>query len=663
MRRSPRLARPAALGLAALALALALNPAAAQDGPMTLAVPTTIEARDVPAVPQALAEALRAYQNIRTAAVQDWAPGPDGQPALLVLTRFGETTQVHRTGPGGERYQLTFHPERVLSAARRPGHASFSYTADEGGAENYQIYLQDLASGGPKRLTDGKSRHESTRWSPSGKRLAYTGNARNGRDLDVYIVEPDADAPARLVKEVSGSWAVADWSPDESTLVAAEYLSINESYLHLIDVATGATRTLTPRAAKGQPTVAYRGARFTPDGQGLYVTTDRDSEALHLVRIDLATGAATDLTPKLGWDVEEFDLSADGRTLVLVTNEDGYSRLHTLDPATGTLTTLKVPDGVISDLSLPEDGPLRIAFSLAGARSQSDAHVLDPATGSLSRWTTSESAGFDLAKFAAPELVRFRSFDGLDIPAFVYRPSAERFPGPRPVLIQIHGGPEAQFRPGFLGRLNYLVEELGVALVIPNVRGSSGYGKSYLLLDNGMKRRDSVKDIGALLDWIATRPELDARRVAVTGGSYGGFMSLAVQTTYADRIRAGIDIVGISNFVTFLNNTQSYRRDLRRAEYGDERDPAMREFLESVSPLNHIDQIQNPILVVQGKNDPRVPLSEAEQVVAAVKRSGKPVWYVLGLNEGHGFAKRPNQDYLQAVEVLFLRRHLLDQAD
>ena len=281
----------------------------------------------------------------------------------------------------------------------------------------------------------------------------------------------------------------------------------------------------------------------------------------------------------------------------------------------------------------------------------------------LDRWTESETGGLDTSTFADPTLIHYPTFDDRKIPAFVYRPAAGRFPGRRPVLIEIHGGPEGQFRPGFLGRLNYLIDELGIVLIMPNVRGSSGYGKTYLKLDNGMLREEAVKDIGSLLDWIAKQPDLDKDRVGVSGGSYGGFMSLAVQTTYNDRIKAGIDIVGISNFVTFLKNTQAYRRDLRRAEYGDERDPKMREFLERISPLASAGKIRTPILVVQGQNDPRVPLSEAEQVVSAVKQNGVPVWYVVGKNEGHGFARKSNQDYLQAVEVLFLRRYLLGEAN
>ncbi len=275
------------------------------------------------------------------------------------------------------------------------------------------------------------------------------------------------------------------------------------------------------------------------------------------------------------------------------------------------------------------------------------------------RWTTSETGGLDSATFTEPERIEYLSFDDRKIPAFVYRPKRKELGAPLPVLIDIHGGPEGQSRPGFLGRLNYLINELGLVLIFPNVRGSSGYGKTYLSLDNGKLRTDAVKDIGALLDWIAEQKDLDKSRVGVIGGSYGGFMSLAVQTTYNDRIKAGIDLVGISNFVSFLKNTQGYRRDLRRAEYGDERDPEMRSFLEQISPLTHADRIRTPILIVQGQNDPRVPLSESEQMVAALRKNKVPVWYVVGKNEGHGFAKKANQDYLQAVEVEFLRRYLL----
>jgi dipeptidyl aminopeptidase/acylaminoacyl peptidase len=299
------------------------------------------------------------------------------------------------------------------------------------------------------------------------------------------------------------------------------------------------------------------------------------------------------------------------------------------------------------------------------AHSPSDVYSYDAESRKMERWTASEVGGLNPEAFVVPELVRYPTFDEVapgkrrTIPAFVYRPAADRFKGRRPVFIDIHGGPEAQAQPNFLGSLNYLVNEMGVALLVPNVRGSSGYGKSYLRLDDWKKREDSVKDIGALLDWIKTQPDLDASRVMVNGGSYGGYMVLATLVHYGDRIRCAYDTVGISNFVTFLQNTSEYRRDQRRVEYGDERIADMRTFLETISPARHSDKINRPLLVAQGANDPRVPLSESDQIVAAVEKNGAPVWYVVGKDEGHGFQKKVNTDYMRAVLVEFMRQHLL----
>jgi dipeptidyl aminopeptidase/acylaminoacyl peptidase len=262
------------------------------------------------------------------------------------------------------------------------------------------------------------------------------------------------------------------------------------------------------------------------------------------------------------------------------------------------------------------------------------------------------------ATFPEPELVRWKSFDGRMISGFLYRPPA-RFSGKRPVAVSIHGGPEGQARPQFLARHNYWLNELGVALLYPNIRGSAGYGKTFLKLDNGRLREDAYKDVGALLDWIKTRPDLDADRVMVGGASYGGHVALAAGTLYNDRVRCLLDIVGISNLVTFLQNTESYRRDLRRAEYGDERDPEMRAFLEGIAPVHNADKLKRPLFIVQGKNDPRVPLSEAEQMVATIRTNGTPVWYLLAKDEGHGFSKKKNVDYPFYASVLFMQKYLL----
>jgi len=637
----------ATIGLVAL---IATSPAVAQP------VPDSIVSEGVPPVPQALAQSLARYQNSRSALFQGWV---SGRREILILTRFADTNQVHHVAfPGGARTQLTFLHERVGSAAPQPGGDSFAYSADEGGAENYQLFFQDPKTSAITRLSDGRSRHVLADWSHAGRLLAWSSNARNGKDMDLYVVDPSKPDSVRRIKEVSGDWTITDWSPDDKYVVAVEWISINESYVHIIEVETGKTETLTPRHSSGEETVAYSDVRWSKNRKALYGTTDLDSEFRRLVRYDLDTKDLTHLSNNIPWNVDAFDLSDDGKFVAFVANEDGISKLHIRDTDGHEQRGPKLPHGQITGLKF-RPGTREFAFTLTSARATADVYSYDLASGILERWTQSEVGGPNPNTFAEPELIHFPTFDDRSIPAFVYRPNPKKFPGPRPVLIDIHGGPESQFRPGFLGRANYLIDELGIVLIYPNVRGSAGYGKSYLKLDNGKKREDSVKDIGALLDWVAKQPGLDASRIGVIGGSYGGFMSLASLTHYSDRLRAGIDVVGISNFVSFLQNTQGYRRDLRRVEYGDERDPEMGKLLETISPLTNASRIGVPLLVAQGKNDPRVPMSESEQIVARVRQNGKPVWYVLGKDEGHGFARKKNQDYLQATEILFLQKYLL----
>ncbi len=436
-----------------------------------------------------------------------------------------------------------------------------------------------------------------------------------------------------------------------------EYVSINESYLWVADVASGTKTRVTPKVGR-EKLVSYGGAEWSADGKGLWVTTDRGSEFRRLAYLDVATGEHRYFMADIPWDVDLYDVSPDGRTIAVVTNEDGISRLRLVDAASGTARVVSgVPVGVIGTLEWHENGR-EIGLSLSSARAPSDMFSVDVASGKVERWTESETGGLNAATFAEPELVRWKSFDERAISGFLYMPPA-RFTGRRPVVINIHGGPESQAKPGFLGRNNFLLDELGVAILYPNVRGSSGYGKSFLKLDNGRLREDSVKDIGALIDWIATRPDLDASRIMVTGGSYGGYMTLASATHFDAKIRASLAVVGISSFVTFLENTEDYRRDLRRAEYGDERDPAMREFLLSIAPLNNASKITKPLFVVQGKNDPRVPYTESEQMVATIRKNQGPVWYLLADDEGHGFAKKANQDFQFYATVEFIRRYLL----
>ncbi|RYE73601.1 MAG: S9 family peptidase, partial [Oxalobacteraceae bacterium] len=399
--------------------------------------------------------------------------------------------------------------------------------------------------------------------------------------------------------------------------LAVKYVSASESHPGEVDLATGKLTLFPVDGGKA----AFRGFRFAPDGESAYFISDepfngKPSEFQTLRFHDPGTGELAQLSGDIPWNVERLEIAGDGRHLAFVTNEDGIGKLHVLSlPDHRAVTLPELPVGVIGSIGFSPDGK-RLALSLNTATSPSDAYVIDLQQRVLVRWTRSEVGGLDASRFVAPTLVRFPTFDQVDgrdrtIPAFYYRPSQATAGGKLPVIISIHGGPESQAYPSFNPNAQFLANELGVAVLVPNVRGSSGYGKTYLALDNAEKREDSVKDIGALLDWVAAQPELDASRVGVSGGSYGGYMVLASLMHYGERIRAGVDTVGISHFGTFLDNTESYRRDLRRAEYGDERLPEMKAVFDRISPLNHADRITSPLFVAQGRNDPRVPYTEA----------------------------------------------------
>ncbi|MDQ1242638.1 MAG: hypothetical protein QG550_1890, partial [Pseudomonadota bacterium] len=342
-----------------------------------------------------------------------------------------------------------------------------------------------------------------------------------------------------------------------------------------------------------------------------------------------------------------------------VDNEAGRSIVRLLDVKIGEVRTVSgMPAGVVGALEIAPWGAIGLSFT--SARSAADAYSIDPVTLAVTRWTKSETGGLDPNANVEPELVEVTSFDGERVSGFLYLPDVARFPGRRPLIVNIHGGPESQYRPGFLGRNNYLINELGIAVFYPNVRGSTGFGKRFVALDNGpFRREDSVKDIGAFLDALAANPRLDPARFAVAGGSYGGYMCFASSIFYGDRLRGANCVVAISSFVTFLENTQGYRRDLRRIEYGDERDPEQRAKLTAISPLTRAREIKIPLLVVTGANDPRVPASEADQIIAAVRAQGGQAWHLLGQNEGHGFAKKENADYQFWASLLFWKQALL----
>ena len=603
----------------------------------------------VPDVPRSVLAGLDRYRNTRSASLLGWIG--DG---VLIATRFGNTTQLHRVeAPLGMRRQITFLPEPVAGASVNPdpGRNGFVYLKDTGGSEFYQMFWYDNSSTDSMLLSDGTSRYTGVSWSPSGNWLGYSTTEANGVDWDLHA--QDLRGRRLVLQEGEGvGWSIEDWSDDESRVLVSQYISVNESHLYEVEVDTGERRRLLADVS-----AAFGGIRYGP-GKSVYFTSDMNTEFRRLHRLDLASGAITVLTEDSPWDVESFAVSDDRQRIAYVLNEDGVSRLFARNLADGGFIALPpLPRGIVSGLRFHADNR-RLGFTLRSATTPSDVFSVDFRTRALTRWTRSELGGIDTSRLVEPELIRYPAFDGRSIPAFVYRP---RGSGPHPVIVSIHGGPESQSRPSFSSTTQYYVNELGAAVIYPNVRGSRGYGKTYLKLDNGRLREDSVRDIGALLDWIAAVPDLDADRVAVTGGSYGGYMVLASVVHYGNRLRAGIERVGISNFVTFLENTQPYRQDLRRVEYGDERDPEMRSFLASISPLTHVDEITTPMLISQGLNDPRVPASESEQIVAALKEGEVPVWYVLAKDEGHGFRKKRNRDYLSAVTAMFLQHHLLGE--
>jgi dipeptidyl aminopeptidase/acylaminoacyl peptidase len=645
-----------AVSVLAPALALAQPAPTPASAPAAAAVPDSLVAEGIPPIPASLAEELAPYGEIRRAAFLDWHPT---KREMLITTRFGETWQVHEVAmPKGDRRQLTFFKDNVRSGVHwRPNGDSFLFLKDSGGDENFQLFRFDARGSGATLLTDGRSRNTNDLHSHTGGLIAWASNRRNGNDMDLWVARADEPKSGKLLVEFQGGgFAPIDFSHDDKTILVLEEVSANESYLWTVDAATGAKTLLTPKG--GAEKVSYSGGLFSNDGKSLYVTTDEGSEFQRLAHMDLATKKKTFLTSSIPWDVDELDLSDDGKTIAFVTNEDGASVLRLLDTASGKERPRpEVPLGVISGVRFHKNSK-DLGFTLSAHNTSSDAYSLDVTTGALTRWTYSETGGLNAEGFAKPELIRWKSFDGKPISGFLYRPP-KSFTGKRPVVIDIHGGPEGQYRPGFLGAANYSLEVLGCARIFPNVRGSSGYGKTFLKLDNGFLREDSYKDIGTLFDWIKAQPDLDADRVLVTGGSYGGFMTLAVATTYADRIRCALDVVGPSNFVTFLEHTSGYRRDLRRVEYGDERDPKMRAFLEKIAPANKTDRITKPLFVVQGKNDPRVPASESEQMVANVRKHGTPVWYLMAKDEGHGFSKKPNTNFQLYAGVLFMREYLL----
>lgn len=611
---------------------------------------------NIPEISKDLSNKVKKYTEARGASLAGVHPVTN---EIIISTRFGVTPQLHHVKqPLGDRTQITFFDEPISNAVFEPTTGKYIiYAADAGGNEFGQLYKLDLKTLSSTMLTSGgRSQNGSVTWRKDGKGFYYSSTKRNGKDRDIYFMDPENPSSEKLVLEVKGGgWGISDISPDFSKLLIRESISANESYIWLLDVQSG---TLTEVTDRKTPNVLQSGASFSKNPNEIWLMSDKDNEFSSLSTFNLITKKFNFLTTSIPWNVENYLLSEDQKTLVFTTNEAGSNKMYIMDTASKVYKEVKgLPAGLLGSMRF-NSGDTSLFFTQSTAKSASDVFELVMKTGEIIRWTKSELGQIQEEDIALPKAISWKSFDKLTISGFYY-PASPKFKGKRPVVINIHGGPEGQSMASFLGANNYFTNEMGVAFIAPNVRGSSGFGKTFLAKDNGYLRENSVKDIGALLDWIALQPELDKDKIMIMGGSYGGYMSLATAFHYADRIKCSVDIVGISNFNTFLKNTEDYRRDLRRVEYGDERIPEMAAFMEKIAPLNNIDKIKKPIFIIQGKNDPRVPLSEATQMRDKLKSNGNVVWYLEAKDEGHGFRKKPNIDFQRLAVIRFMEEYLL----
>ncbi|HLG61914.1 MAG TPA: S9 family peptidase [Ktedonosporobacter sp.] len=601
------------------------------------------------------------YLNVRAAYGASFSP--DGQILSFLTDITGvaevwsvpvisqETAQAARPSWPS---QLTFRGERIAGATFSPKEQTLLATGDVGGNELTQLYTLSADGSAFEALT---SRPEVMYlfgdWSPDGKRITYSSNERDSRYFDVYERDMESGA-VKLLLQQDGTNYARSYSPDGQQVLVAHQVSNICNQLILVDRVTGEQRNLTPEAGEGP--ALHQMAAWSADQRGLYLVSNRGRQFLSLAYLNLATTELTFLsdTP---WDVELLAVTQDGRFLATAVNEDGYSRLELFDVSNGwearqELMGPTLPGGVVYEITWSLDGT-KLAVVFASAIDTRDIWVWDMHAANVQRATQSSLGGIRRETLATPSLVHYPTFDGREIPGFLYLPAGQ--PPALPVVIIVHGGPESQARPVFDPVSQYLVAS-GYGVFIPNVRGSTGYGYEYQSLDDVRKRMDSVADLQYAAFWLGKSGIADPRRIAVMGGSYGGFMVLSAITTYPDLWAAAVDIVGIANFVTFLENTGPWRRKLREAEYGSlEND---REFLERISPIRSVDRITAPLFVIHGANDPRVPVGEAEQIVSALRSRNVPVEYLRFEDEGHGLVKRNNRLVAYPAIADFLEQYL-----
>ena len=588
---------------------------------------------------------IKDFLEVKTSFAPSFSP--DGSH-ISYLSNLTGTAQIYLipTG-GGEPKKLTDFEDTITAKIFSPTENVIAFEKASKGDENSQLYLLNTETLSIEQLTfNEKVRYGLGSWSQDGRFLSYSSNERNGKDFDIYLFEI-ATHHVRCIFDQGGWCEPAGFSPTGKYLAVRKNVSNVDTEIYLCNLHSNEVEHITPHTSK----VFYGNPLWMPDESSFFLRTNKDREFIGLVRYEIGT-KHTEYVLTSDWDMDGARMQKQGEYLLLILNEDGYNTLKIYDPHTLETLPFELPKGEINSTSFSEQGDM-LAFTLGDATHTGDVWTLNLKDTTL-RQVTVSAQGVPPEILVEPELIRFNSFDELSVPAFVYRPKniAET---PHPVIINIHGGPEAQYQPSLALLTQYFVYN-GYIVVAPNVRGSTGYGKTYETLDNIEKRLDSVKDIVALREHLVSLPEIDCKKIVLMGGSYGGFMVLAGLAFYPELWAAGVDTVGIVNFVTFLENTAEYRRGLREAEYGSlEHDRAV---LEKISPINSVEHIAAPLFVLHGANDPRVPLSEAEQVVSKLKELGRDVELQVYQDEGHGLKKLKNRLDAYPKVVAFLSRVL-----
>jgi dipeptidyl aminopeptidase/acylaminoacyl peptidase len=602
---------------------------------------------------------IERFLNIRAVAEPSFSP--DGRFLSFLINVTGVAQLWTVPVEGGWPTQLTFTSESVRGAHYSPRRHELIFSMDVGGDERTQLlHLHGVGGDTDHGIGDGWTTDELTKqpkavhtfggWSHDGEWFVFSANREDASRFDIYVQKRGEPEAKLVLKGPGGYYTPVGWSPDDSTLLIHQNDSNTEHELHLCDVKAGKGRVLS--AGK----VQYHSACWSADGKSVFCASNHDSDLLELIELGVEKKQIRSHreAEKSKQEVEHVSASPKGKWLAWCLNADGKSILRLRDLKAEEAKFLNgLPLGVITHLEFsPDDSQLAVV--LDGPRNNPDVWICDLATEKFRQVTRAGRAGVAFSRFVEPELIQYTTFDKKKIPAWFYKAEGkgDRLP---PAIVYPHGGPESQTRPNFNALFQYFVQR-GYAVLAPNVRGSSGLGQVYMSLDDTTKRMDSVKDLAHAAFWLRDEKKADATRLAVYGGSYGGFMVLAQVTNYPELWAAGIDVVGICNFVTFLEKTSGYRRSHREKEYGNLRDH--REFLEKISPINHVDKIKCPMMVIHGKNDPRVPIEEAEQIVAALKKREIPVEYLRYEDEGHGLTKLKNRLDAYPKMVAFLDKYL-----